>query len=135
MLAKLYEILIFLGFSIPALYLLITKVYSAYNEWKYNFDFMDRFLDLKKLVFFITESNNFTYQICNLNPTLFTIDNTTFLNIVSELGINKPVSILIDGNNYTNLLGYYLSGTTYIEIRRVCFYNGSLYLLKFRIIS
>jgi len=119
---KVFELIIFVlfaAFSVLIIYFYIKHYVYIINKEKtmlYHF-YLGRYI-LEN----ITEKEPYADGICNLTPKFFTIFNKTW-----------PVFIEIAYLNGTpiNKTGYY-SPDNYFEFRRVCYYNGKLYLIIVR---
>jgi DNA-directed RNA polymerase subunit N (RpoN/RPB10) len=99
------------------------EVSNIYNvNFKYS-DFFNKFIDGRIIIKKITEE--YSNPICNLTSEDF---NSS---ILDNLGINRLYEIIYENLSNGTVFSFGQNITNnYIEFRRVCYYDGSLYLVE-----
>jgi len=112
---------------------LISNLYSSYKE---ELLILRRFYEGRVLIKELTERPPFSNGICNLTEDFFNIlyNESLFYNYTKSLGIIDDYNIEVYYFlNNSKLLSIGVIPSSFIEMRRVCNFNNSLYLIVLRI--
>ena len=123
MLDRFFELLVIVVVIFFITLLLMEKVASTYAiNMKYE-DFFNEFMDGRIIIKKITEQ--YAFPICNLTSNDF---NSS---ILDNLNISRPYEIIYENlsSGEVSTFGENVSNN-YIEFRRVCYYQGNLYLVE-----
>ncbi len=136
MLVRALELILSLLIMIFIFMLSTDAVSSFYKIYKGNLYMVRKFYEERVLMKVFSEGYNFTNNTCNLTTNFFNLlsNSTNFYNYIKRIGIKDNVSIeLINRLNNTVLVKIGLKKDNFLEADRVCYYNGSLYLIKIRV--
>ncbi|BFI73323.1 hypothetical protein YN1_3100 [Nanoarchaeota archaeon] len=123
MLDRFFELLVIVVVIFFITLLLMEKVASIYViNTKYE-NFFNEFMDGRIIMKEITEQ--YANPICNLTSNDFNS------NILDNLNISRPYEIIYENLNNGEILTFGENvSNNYIEFRRVCYYQGNLYLVE-----
>ena len=136
MLIKSLETIIVLMLIITIFVLSINLINSFYSSYKEELLILRRFYEGRVLIKELTEKAPFSNGICNLTEDFFNIlsNENLLYNYTKSLGIvddyNIEVYYLL---NNSKILSVGANPSSFIEMRRVCNFNNSLYLIVLRI--
>ena len=131
---KTLEMVVMIVVVVFVLFLFINRVNSMIllNE-KVYID-LERFYAGRYIIKLITENPPYAYGICNITNDFFNIFNESeYIKFLENNNISQPIEITVRNiyNGETFRIGGY--GKEYYEFRRVCYHNGSLWLISIRI--
>jgi len=131
---KTIEFLLIITVTIFLLFLFINKTNSLILLNKEIYKDIERFYIGRYIIKLLTEAHPYASGICNLTTDFFNIFNESeFLEFLNRNNILFPMEIaaknIYDGHEY-KIGGY---GIEYYEFRRICYYNGSLWLITVRV--
>jgi len=136
MLIKSLELLLVLTLVIFISILSLDWATNLYTNYKEELSILKRFYEGRVLVKELTEKPPFSNNICNLTEEFFTIlsNESLFYNYTSSLGITSNVRIEVyDLLNNAELFNIGANLSDFIEMRRVCSFNNSLYLIILKV--
>jgi len=136
MLIKSLELLIVLMLIIFIFILLLDRVTNLYTNYKEELSILKRFYEGRVLIKELTEKSPFSNNTCNLTEEFFAIlsNESLFYNYTKSLGITGDVKIEVyDLLNNTELLNIGVNLSNFIEMRRICSFNNSLYLIILKV--
>jgi len=132
MLIRALEFIIVLIIIISIFILSIGLVTNFYTSYKEELLILRKFYEGRVLIKELTEKPPFSDGICNLTESFFNaLNNESYLyNYTRSLGIVDDFNIRVYYfSNNTELLSVGENLSNFIEMRRVCNFNNSLYLI------
>jgi len=108
----------------------LTYIYGINEKYKTE---TEKFYYGRILIDFITTKPPYSNNICNLTEDIFNL-NISYIEDKLNITINRPYSIILKNLDNESEQHFGLKDINdYIEFRRVCYNNGSLYLVVVRI--
>jgi len=136
MLIKSVELILVLTICTLIFILSISFVGNSYNSFREELYLLRKFYEGRVLIKSLTESQNFSNKTCNITDNLiyYLSDPSSFYEYTKSLGIRDNVSLeVVDISDGRLLFKIGDKTDNFFEFRRVCYYNGSLYLFSIKV--
>ncbi|RDD52607.1 hypothetical protein BA065_00610 [Nanoarchaeota archaeon NZ13-N] len=136
MLIKSVELILVLTICTLIFILSISFVGNSYNSFREELYLLRKFYEGRVLIKSLTESQTFSNKTCNITDNLiyYLSDPSSFYEYMKSLGIRDNVSLeVIDISDGKLLFKIGEKRDNFLEFRRVCYYNGSLYLFSIKV--